>query len=156
MSRKILPVALSLFLGSSLLFAESNTPKTNTRADIKAYVEAAASYVAKHGPSCDEFAEKDWRAGDYYIFVLGPDDRAICHPTTSLIGKPIETIIDKNGKHAGELIAAAGKNKDGGWVEYVWPRPGTDNPVAKSTFAMHVKGPDGKTYIVGSGGYELK
>jgi signal transduction histidine kinase len=156
MSRKILALALSVFLGASIIVAESNTPKANTRADIKAYVEAAANYVAKHGPSCEEFAEKDWRAGDYYIFVLGPDDRAICHPSASLIGKPIEEIIDKNGKHAGEMIAAAGKKKGGGWVEYVWPRPGTDNPVAKSTFATHVKAPDGKTYIVGSGGYELK
>ena len=156
MPRKTLSLGLSLVLVASVVMADSNTPKENTRAAIKAYVESAAQYVAKHGPSCEEFAEKAWRAGDYYIFVLGPDDRAICHPTASLIGKPIETIIDKNGKHAGEMIAAAGKKKDGGWVEYVWPRPGTDNPVAKSTFAIHVKGPDGETYIVGSGGYELK
>ena len=37
-----------------------------------------------------------------------------------------------------------------------WPRPGTTTPVAKSTFAKSVKGADGKWYVVGGGGYEVK
>jgi signal transduction histidine kinase len=154
MRQKVL--VLLLVLCASTAFAKSYTPKKNTHAAIKAYVQSAANYVKKHGADCAAFKAGDWMAGDYYIFVLGPDGRAVCHPNTSLIGKPIEQIVDKNGKHAGELIAAAGKRKHGGWVDYVWPRPGTDNPVPKSTYAMHVKGPDGKTYIVGSGGYELE
>ena len=140
----------------STAFADSNVPKENTRAAIKAYVQSAAKYIAKHGPSCDEFAEKEWRSGDYYIFVTGPDDKELCHPNKDMIGKPASEIVDKNGKKVGTLLIAAGKKKGGGWVDYVWPRPGTDKPVAKSSYSMSVKGPDGKTYYVGSGGYELK
>ena len=44
----------------------------------------------------------------------------------------------------------------GGWVDYVWPRPGTTKPVRKSTYAVRVKSPDGDLYIVASGGYDLK
>lgn len=153
--RKSLLVVL-LVLCASTVFAKSYVPKKNSRAAIKSYVQSAANFVKKHGADCDALKSKDWMAGDYYIFVLGPDDRAVCHPTASLVGKPISEVVDKNGKHAGELIAAEGKKKNGGWVDYVWPRPGTDTPVPKSTYAVHVKGPDGKTYIVGSGGYELK
>ena len=39
-------------------------------------------------------------------------------------------------------------HKGGGWVDYIWPRPGTTKPVAKSSYAMEVKGPDKKVYVV--------
>ena len=137
-------------------FAKSFTPKKNTRADIKAYVQHAAKVVAKSGPSCKTFEGKEWRAGDYYVFVIGPDDKTLCHPKASLIGKPTNEIVDEKGRHVGNEIAAAGKKKGGGWVEYMWPRPGTDKAIPKSTYATHMKGPDGKTYVVGSGGYDVK
>jgi len=155
MSRKILALALSVFLGASVLSAASYVPKSNTRPAIKKYVRAAANYVHKHGPSCDEFAEKQWRSGDYYVFVDDSDGKALCHPNKDIIGKPASEIVDSNGKKVGiDLVETA--KKGGGWVDYVWPRPGTTKPVPKSSYAMSVKGPDGKTYYVGSGGYELK
>ena len=156
MSRKILTLALSVFLGASMLAAASYVPKANTRSDIKKYVQSAAKYIAKHGPSCDEFAKKEWRSGDYYIFVNEADGKAVCHPNKDIIGKPASDIVDANGKKVGIEVIEAAKKKGGGWVDYVWPRPGTTTPVAKSSYAMSVKGPDGKTYYVGSGGYELK
>jgi signal transduction histidine kinase len=155
MSRKILTLALSVLLGASVLSAASNVPKSNTRSAIKKYVQAAANYVHKHGPSCDEFAEKEWRSGDYYVFVDDSDGKTLCHPNKTSVGKPASEIVDANGKKVGIEIMEAAK-KGGGWVDYVWPRPGTTTPVAKSSYSMSVKGPDGKTYYVGSGGYELK
>jgi len=149
-------VAVCLLVLSSVAFADSNVPKKNTKAAIKSYVESAAKYVAKHGPSCEEFAEKDWRSGDYYIFVTGPDDKELCHPNKDMIGKSASEIVDSNGKKVGLMLLEAGKKPGGGWVDYMWPRPGTTKPVAKSSYSMSVKGPDGKTYYVGSGGYELK
>jgi cytochrome c len=151
--RKTLLVLL-LAVSVSAAFAKSYTPAKNTRADIKKYVDAAAAHVAKHGADCATFEKKDWRYGDYYIFVLGPDEKTVCHPT--LVGKAAHDIVDAKGRHVGDEIYAASKKKGGGWTEYEWPRPGTDKPVAKSTFAKRVKGPDGKTYVVGSGGYEVK
>jgi len=147
---------LSVVIWSSAGLAASYVPKTNTHAAIKNYVEEAAKLVAKSGPSCEEFAEKDWRSGDYYIFVDGPDEKTLCHPNASLIGKDSDAILDVNGKSIGKTIRAAAAKKGGGWAEYMWPRPGTDKPVPKSTFVMHVKAPDGKTYTVGAGGYEVK
>ena len=149
-------VVLLLVLCASTAFAKSFTPKHNTRASIKAYVESAAKYVAKHGADCAAFKSKAWMYGDYYIFVDGPDGKTLCHPNPAIVGKTAEEIVDANGKKVGVAIRETAAKKGGGWVEYVWPRPGTDKPVAKSTYAMQVKAPDGKMYVVGAGGYEVK
>jgi signal transduction histidine kinase len=149
-------VGIFLFLATSAAMAKSYVPKANTRAAIKAYVKNAAKVIAKSGPSCDTFKSADWMAGDYYVFVTGPDDRLVCHPTASMVGRANPDIVDANGKKVGTMIIDASKKKGGGWVEYVWARPGQTTPVKKSSYAMRVKAPDGKWYIVGAGGYELK
>ena len=155
MSRTAFSSVLCLLLAFSAMAADSHTPKANTRDAVKAYVQSAAKVVAKGGPSCATFADKSWMSGDYYVFVTGSDDHILCHPNAKLVGQPTSTIIDANGKHVGDLLQAAARG-GGGWVDYVWPRPGTTNPVAKSTYSMAVTGPDGKQYFVGAGGYELK
>jgi len=149
-------LSVLLVLCVSAAFAKSHVPKSNTRDAIKAYVKNAAKVVAKSGPSCETFKSKEWMEGDYYIFVTGPDDKELCHPNPAMIGKSASEIKDANGKNVGTELIAAAKKKGGGWVDYVWPRPGQTTPVPKSSYAIHVKGPDGKWYVVGAGGYELK
>ena len=154
MSRMRLVLSVVLLSVSPLLLAKSMTPKHNTRAEIKKYVNDAAKVVSKKGPDCAALASKDWMAGDYYVFVADADHKLLCHPNAKLVGTVDTDIVDANGKNVGE-----GFNKvaaKGGWVEYVWPRPGQTQPVAKSTYVREVKGPDGKMYMVGAGGYEVK
>ncbi|HEY8848741.1 MAG TPA: cache domain-containing protein, partial [Thermoanaerobaculia bacterium] len=79
------------------------------------------------------------------------------HPNASMVGKMNTEIVDANGKKVGAELANVANGKEGhGWVDYVWPRPGQTKPVPKSSYAEKVKGPDGKWYVVGAGGYELK
>jgi methyl-accepting chemotaxis protein len=133
------------------------TPRANTRDDIVKYVNSAASVVAKSGPSCDTFKEPRWMSGDWYIFVDGLDGILICHQNAQMVGRANADIVDANGRHVGDEIMAAGQRAEGhGWVDYVWPRPGQTTPVPKSTYVTRVTGPDGKAYIVGAGGYELR
>jgi len=130
-----------------LLALSAYTPRANTRREIKKYVNAAARHIAQHGPSCSEFAEREWRSGDYYIFVIGPDKRTLCHPDATLIGKP-------SGEN--DRIVAAAMKMRGGWVDYPWPRISSGKMAPKSTYAERVKSPDGDVYIVASGGYGLR
>lgn len=154
MLHRYLPLVLFL---AGCASSSSMVPAHNTREDVAGYVNRAAAVVAQHGPSCETFKQPDWMSGDWYIFVVGPDDRIICHPTTSLVGRMNNEVVDANGKNIGNAITAAANAPAGhGWVDYVWPRPGQTTPVPKSTYAVRVIGPDGKQYIVGSGGYELK
>lgn len=157
MSRNLLPVVLSLvLLAGCSTSSKMMTPSVNTRDAVMIYVNHAADIVAKNGPSCDTFSQPRWMAGDYYIFVVGPDNRLICHPNAQLIGKLQSDIIDANGMRVGDALGSAAASAAGhGWVTYVWPRPGTTTPVSKSTYVTRVTGPDGKAYIVGGGGYEL-
>lgn len=134
--------------------AKSHLPVKNTRPAIKAYVEEARAYVAKHGADCTALSSSDFKGGDYYIFVFSRNGKTVCHPTQA--GKMASEIVDAKGRKVGDEIVATGKKKGGGWVEYEWPRPGSTKPVAKSSYARSVKAPDGKWYIVGSGGYEVK
>src|SRR5882672_10741123 len=95
--RKFAAVLLMGFFATAAI-AKSHVPSKNTHAAIKAYVKQAAAVVAKKGPSCDAFSGKDWSSGDYYIFVLGPDEKILCHPNASLIGKNNLDVTDANGK----------------------------------------------------------
>lgn len=157
MSRKLFPLVLSLaLLAGCATSPKMMTPATNTRDAVMSYVNHAADVVAKNGPSCDTFSQPMWKAGDYYIFVVGPDDRVICHPNAQLVGKMQADIVDANGMRVGDALGAATASAAGhGWVNYVWPRPGTTTPVPKSTYVTRVTGPDGKSYTVGGGGYQL-
>jgi cytochrome c len=155
MFRNSVSILLALFLAGCA--SSSMTPRAATRADLIEYVNNAAALVSKSGPSCDAFARKEWMAGDYYIFVINTDGRLACHPNAGLIGRPSSEIVDANGMHVGDALVAAATGSEGhGWVEYVWPRPGQTAPVPKSSYVTRVTGPDGVTYIVGSGGYSLQ
>ncbi|HEY8130249.1 MAG TPA: cache domain-containing protein [Thermoanaerobaculia bacterium] len=157
MSKRLIVGTLLIGLVASTAIAKSHVPTRNTRDAIKAYVKDAAKVVAKSGPSCDTFKSSDWMKGDYYVFVDDPNtNKLVCHPNASMVGKDNADIVDANGKKVGMDLMAAAKKKGGGWTNYVWPRPGTDKPVPKSTYSMRVKGPGGKWYVVGAGGYELK
>jgi signal transduction histidine kinase len=157
MSRNAFSFALCLLLSLSAMAADSHTPPANTRDAVKAYVQEAAKVIAKDGPSCATFADKSWTSDDYYIIVVGPDDKVVCYPDPQVVGRPTSQVVDVNGKKVGDLLNAAARNNEGGgWVEYLWPRPGTTKPVPKSSYAVSVTAPDGKRYVVGSGGYELK
>jgi signal transduction histidine kinase len=158
MSRNHLPVvlALTLFAGCATS-SKTMLPAANTRDAVMSYVNHAADVVAKNGPSCETFSQPTWMGGDYYIFVVGPDDRVICHPNAQIVGKLQSDIIDANGTRVGEALGSAASSAAGqGWVNYVWPRPGSTTPVSKSTYVKRVTGPDGKLYVVGGGGYALQ
>jgi signal transduction histidine kinase len=153
--RRFAAVLLVGFIATAAM-AKSHVPTANTHAAIKSYVQQAATVIAKNGPSCKTFGSKDWQSGDYYIFVVGADDKILCHPNAALVGKMNADVVDANGKKLGLEIVENAKKKGGGWTDYVWPRPGTTNPVPKMTYSTRVKGPGGKWYTVGAGGYELK
>jgi hypothetical protein len=149
-------LVLACVVAAAAVAATSHLPKSSTKAAIKAYVEQAAEVVRKSGPSCATFASPEWRGGPYYVFVVGPDDKVICHATASLIGKATESIVNSKGEKVGTMIDAVARGTGKGWVKYMWVPPGKTKEELKSTYVMGVTGPDGRHYAVGSGGYDVK
>lgn len=145
-------VALSLLIGC----ATSYTPRTNSRDELVRYVNRAADLVARQGEgACATLAEPQWRSGEWYIFVSNVEtDAIVCHPT--MVGQSTAVLRDVNGKYMGREMETVATGPQGrGWVDYMWPRPGQTTPERKSAYVVGVTGPDGKRYVVGSGGYGM-
>ncbi len=78
-----------------------------------------------------------FRDRDLYVFCANAADGIeTAHPTAK--GEQLRDIKDVNGFAFGETIldtATAGTVSE---IDYYWPRPGSDKPVAKSTFYTKV------------------
>lgn len=73
-----------------------------------------------------------------------------------MVGTNASELVDPNGKRIGDEFLRAGGTEVGGWVDYVWARPGDAMPAAKRAYVRRVTARDGTVYVIGSGGYELK
>ncbi len=157
MKRPVILISVAVLLIGTAAIAGSFVPKTNTRAAVQAYVEEAAKVVhTKGAAACTTLATNDWRAGDYYIFVSGPDGKVLCHPSPEMIGKLQNDITNAKGDRVGEKVTKMSMADGKGWVDYLWKRPGKSAEEMKSSYVMGVTGPDGKHYTVGAGAWDLK
>ncbi len=92
--------------------------------------------------------------GGTYIAIFNMDAVMLMHPVMNKMeGRELMSLQDVNGKRFFvEFISAA---KDGGgWVEYMWPKPGSKEPVRKVTYGYPAK-VDGKEVVVSCGIYDL-
>jgi signal transduction histidine kinase len=110
-----------------------------TAAEAKAMLEkAAAALKANQAGALAMFqkGEGGFKDRDLYVFCGGPDGNFTAHPT--LTGKSLKDLKDKTGKPLGEEIyksAQAGKITE---VAYMWPRPGSTDPVQKVSYVTRV------------------
>ena len=71
-------------------------------------------------------------------------DRMVAHPMRpDLVGRPLMQITDNNGKVIFKELCKAGNDPRGGWVEYVWTKPGAGR--AKSVEMRRLASPSGST-----------
>lgn len=104
-------------------------------------VRSAARYLHEKGNSgFADFNNKDgrWVWKDSYVFVYDcRKDRMIAHPMRpDLVGRPIMQITDNNGKYIFRELCKAGAQPRGGWVEYMWPKPGAGQLSRKLSYAL--------------------
>lgn len=86
-----------------------------------------------------------------YVWINDMSPKMIMHPiNAALNGKPLGDFKDPNGK----LIFVEGvklcREKGGGFVDYMWPKPGSAAPVPKVSY-VKLFAPWG--WIIGSGAY---
>ncbi|MBL4882442.1 MAG: methyl-accepting chemotaxis protein [Oleispira sp.] len=86
-----------------------------------------------------------------YFWVNDYQARMIMHPIKpALDGKDLSTFTDPNGKQIFTVMANIVKQAGQGFVPYHWPKPGSEDPVAKISF---VKGFQPWQLMIGSGIY---
>ncbi len=89
--------------------------------------------------------------GKEYFWVNDMQPRMVMHPTKpELDGKDLAASKDPNGKPLFLDMVQVVKNEGAGFVNYEWPRPGSDKPVPKISY---VKGYQPWGWVIGSGVY---
>jgi signal transduction histidine kinase len=137
MTRKHLLTAAALLAFG--LATAARAAEFGSAAEAKAMLEKAVSALkADKAGALAQFAkgEGGFKDRDLYPFCGGPDGNFTAHP--SLSGKSLKDLKDKTGKALGEEIYKAAQEGKVAEVAYMWPRPGTTEPVAKVSYVTKV------------------
>ena len=104
----------------------------------KAMAAAAAASMEEHGVEHLIENIQDFRDGDLYVFVLDAGGAIVAHPVSQeLVGMPPNEILDADGRRLNApMLAVAASNPQGGWVDYRWAKPGTQEAVTKFTYVV--------------------
>jgi len=129
----------SLFAGLSC--AATLPEEAATADEVITKVWSAATFLQDKGVSgFASLNSKDgpWVWKDSYVFAFDCRlDRMVAHPMRpDLVGRPIMQITDNNGKYLFKELCTAGAQRGGGWVEYVWNRPGAGRVSRKLTYTL--------------------
>ncbi|MFZ9853972.1 MAG: cache domain-containing protein [Limisphaerales bacterium] len=161
---------VGLLLASGLLFLLGQLRPKETSSDIGdyeyestrqlvAFVDKASAKVHQEGTNA--FADFRKRGGDWfkpdaalYLFVYNTNGLCVFHPVEpGLEGRNILDLQDIDGRHPIRGIVGV---KSSGWVHFRWMPPGGIFPLWKSCYVERTRGPDGRTYLVGAGLYNMK
>lgn len=160
-----LAIAALLLVTMATLFAERNTLTEDRQRATRYAVETAWGMVDALGKSAASgeitleqaqsraiFQLKAMRYdGKEYFWVNDMLPRMLMHPTKpELDGRDLSEVKDPNGKSLFLDMVQAVKTDGAGFVNYEWPRPGSDQPVPKISF---VKGYQPWNWVIGSGVY---
>lgn len=159
-------IFLLIFCGLFLLCISNNPTfaaeyEYKETIDLVNFVRDAAVLVEKEGErTFPQFRQRGgkWFQGDKYVFIWEINGlRIVYPPDPNGEGKNMLDLKDVNGKPIGRMFIEkiSGKNIEA-WCHYQWPRPNDIIPVWKSTFIKRVYSPSGRTYVIGSGLYEMK
>ena len=154
---------VSIFLAATLVgtfwHARSAEGDRATAAEAVAKVREAVALLSKEGEDGLAVFRKSksrfvWK--DSYVFVTDCERGIILahqYPPER-VGKPIAAGPTYAGVTAAERAAAqcaAALRPGGGWWEYRFPEPGTQNIARKVSYLLTVPG---KTWVVGAGVYD--
>ncbi len=122
-------------LGSAYAADQYGTP-----AEAKAMLEKVVGAIKKDESKALKMisaGEDGFKEKDLYPYCGGPDGNFTAHP--SLVGKSLKDLKDKNGKEIGKEIYAEAEQGKISEVPYMWPRPGSTEPVQKVVYVTKVK-----------------
>jgi len=151
-----LPLFAGLLGAISPVYSQQSPPESEEAKRIVALVDKAAALIGSKGKSVfPEFRKtgSEWRNGDTYLFVIDMKGRNLFNGGfPQLEGADISGLKDSKGK----LIVAEQRrivqSKGSGWIDYMFPKPGQDQPSQKWSYVKAVA-IDGTPAFVGAGFY---
>jgi cytochrome c len=131
-------LALVVSMGSGLASAADEAA---TQQEVVTKVWGATKFLQDRGVS--GFASLNspngiWVWKDSYVFAFDCRlDKMVAHPMRpDLVGRSILQITDNNGKFIFKELCKAGTQPRGGWVDYVWTKPGDGKASRKLSYAV--------------------
>jgi len=123
-------------------------------------VNEACALLEKEGRAAfPKFSGKDTPFiydGTYITVHTLADHICLVHPIKfKMVGQNITSFKDAKGKRFYLVEDELAAQKGDGWVEYYWPKPGTQDAVRKITYIKKCKLPDGVEVVVCSGFYRF-
>ena len=89
--------------------------------------------------------------GAEYFWVNDMQPRMLMHPVKrELEGRELGAMTDPQGLRLFSVMVEVARASDAGFVDYLWPKPGSEDPVPKVSYVQRIAGWD---WIVGSGVY---
>lgn len=155
MKRSIRTITIIFILTTCL--AAMAWAESATKDEVVAKCEAAAKMIQEKGIEeaskaiGDKGGEFVWK--DTYVFLMDLDGKMIAHPIKPELTEKdnLLQVADTDGKPLFvEFVQVAG-SPGKGWVDYMWPKPGSEQPAAKSSYILRV---EGTPYFVGAGIYK--
>ena len=112
-------------------FGSSDEAKAMFQKAVAAVKANKTEALAKFNSGADEYKDRD-----LYPFCANTEGALTAHPT--LMGKNVKDLKDKSGKMFGLEMMNVAKEGEVSEVSYMWPRPGTTEPVQKTSFVTKV------------------
>ncbi|MFO7839022.1 MAG: cache domain-containing protein [Desulfosalsimonadaceae bacterium] len=150
--------ALSLAAVSMVLFlaVSATAGQSATKEECVRNCREAAALVNSKGleTAIEKIADQDgpfvWK--DSYVFLMNLDGKMLAHPFKPELTKKehVLLITDPTGKALFVHFVNLARNNREGWVEYMWPKPGRNNPQKKITYIYRIPGTE---LFVGAGVY---
>lgn len=117
--------------------------------------EAATAVTANADVTLSEFDKKDgkWAWKDTYVFALDCAAGTVkAHPNEKVKGMKVTELKDKaTGQEFGTSLCDMAKKPHGGWVEYMWTKPGAEGNHRKVVYVLTAG-----NYQVAAGVYDDK
>jgi signal transduction histidine kinase len=151
-------VILTLIFSSEVASREAVYTYKRTKRVVAMLEEAVIEIEKKGRKAFPRFRIKGskWYKGEMYLFIYTMKGVNIFHPVLKhLEGKNLYNLKDINGRPLIKLLLWKAR-KGGGWVHYMWTRPGEFIPTWKSGYVKKAVMPDGTEVIVGTGVYNIR
>src|SRR5438067_2533942 len=155
----ILCVAAGFLASERRLISDEHSLGVRNAVEVASTVVDAYQKKAASGALTDEQARHDaleaLRAlrydGKDYFWVNDMQNRVLMHPTSAkLENQDASGIADPNGVHPFAEGTRVAQAQGSGYIRYMWPKPGSTEPVPKLSY---VKAVPGWGWVIGSGVY---
>lgn len=146
MNKKLIIMLLAMFVaGTTDLYSQSMNKRTEeTPQSVIANVHKAARLLKEKGSEALAVLtdpKSEFNDRDAYLFIIDVDKSlVVSNPRfPERTGGNIREHLDWAGKHYGvELCEIA--MRGGGWIEFVWPKPGTEKGMRKVSYIYPIPG----------------